>query len=111
MVRFLVQGSAPAPYEVVVERNGECVTATCTCPAGIEGPAGQCCKHRLAILRGDTGGVVSGNAGDVRIVQGWIAGTDIEAALARLAEGEAEIDQARRKVAAAKRALGRVMSR
>ncbi len=44
-------------------------------------------------------------------MQGWIAGTDIEVAVRNLAEGEAELERARRKVAAAKKALERVMSR
>ncbi len=111
MIRFLVQGSEPAPYTVVFDEQAGRVTATCSCRAGAQGPVGQCCKHRTAILRGETEGIVSGNAEDVRIVRGWIAGTDIELAVRSLAEGEAELDRARRKVAAAKKALEKVMSR
>jgi uncharacterized Zn finger protein len=111
MVKFLVQGSDPAPYEIVFDRKGDLVTATCSCPAGVKGPAGQCCKHRIAILQGDTEGIVSANADDVKVVRGWIAGSDIEIALGQLTEGEVEREKARRKVAAAKKALAKVMGK
>jgi hypothetical protein len=54
---------------------------------------------------------VSTNVEDVKIVQGWIAGSDIETAVRNLAEGEAELEQAKRKVAAARIALASVMSK
>jgi SWIM zinc finger len=111
MIKFLVQGSDPAPYEVVFDRKGDSVGATCSCPAGMKGPVGQCCKHRIAILCGDGDGIVSPNASDVKIVRGWIAGSDIEIALTQLTEGEVEREKARRKVAAAKKALAKVMGK
>lgn len=111
MISFLVQGSEPAPYEVAFDRRDGVVTATCSCPAGVKCPVGQCCKHRLGILSGQTVGIISANAEDVKIVQEWIAGSDIEVAVRKLVEGEAELDRARRKVAAAKKALEKVMSR
>jgi hypothetical protein len=111
MIKFLVQGSAPEPYETTFEKEGDSVTATCSCPAGVKGLRGECCKHRIGILRGDTDGIVSANIGDVKIVQGWIAGSDIEITLQELSEGEAELERAKRKVAAAKKALAKVMSK
>jgi hypothetical protein len=95
----------------VFDKERDRVTATCSCPAGVEGPTGQCCKHRISILRGDTHRIVSGNIDDVKIVQGWIAGSDIEIEVQKLAEGEAELEQARQKIAAAKKALAKVMSK
>jgi len=111
MFKFLVQGSAKEPYETVFEKEGDRVTATCSCPAGAKGPMGQYCKHRFRILRGDTEGIVSTNIEDVKIVHGWIAGSDIEIAIHELAEGEAELERAKRKVAAAKKTLASVMSK
>lgn len=111
MIRFLVQGSAEEPYEIVFDKEGDRVTATCSCPAGVKGPTGQSCKHRIGILRGDTDGIVSANIEDVKIVQGWIAGSDIEIEVHKLAEGEAELERAKKKVAAAKKALAKVMSK
>jgi hypothetical protein len=110
-IKFLVQGSKEEPYETVFDKEGDWVSATCSCPAGVKGPAGQCCKHRTRILRGDTGGIVSANIGDVKIVQGWIAGSDTEIVVQRLSEGEADLERARKKIAAAKKALAKVMSK
>jgi hypothetical protein len=111
MIKFLVKGSAAEPYETVFDKKGDNLTATCSCPAGAKGPMGQYCKHRFRILRGDTDGIVSTNIQDVRIVQGWIAGSDVEIAIHNLAEGEAELERAKKKVAAAKKALASVMSK
>jgi exonuclease VII small subunit len=54
---------------------------------------------------------VSTNIEDVKIVQGWLAGSDLEMAIHNLAEGEAELERAKKKVAAAKKALAGVMSK
>lgn len=110
-IKFLVQGSEAEPYETVFSKQGDRVTATCSCPAGVKGLRGMCCKHRTRILRGGTDGIVSANIGDVKIVQGWIAGSDIEIACQRLSEGEADLERARKKVAAAKKVLAKVMSK
>ncbi len=111
MIKFLVQGSASEPYQTVFDKKDDKITATCSCPAGVKGPMGMFCKHRFRILQGDTDGIVSTNGEEVKIVQGWLAGTDIEIAVHKLAEGEAELERAKKKVAAAKKALARVMSK
>ena len=111
MIKFLVKGSAAEPYQTAFDKQGDKIIATCSCPAGVEGPLGQVCKHRVRILHGDGDGIVSTNIEEVRIVQGWIAGTDVEIAVHKLAEGEAELERARKKVAAAKKALAKVMSK
>jgi len=111
MIKFLVQGSEEEPYQTVFDKEGDRVTATCSCPAGVKGPAGQCCKHRIGILRGDTDAIVSANIEDVKIVQAWIAGSDIEIEFRKLAESEADLERAKKKVAAAKKALAKVISK
>ncbi|MGD1103636.1 MAG: SWIM zinc finger family protein [Terriglobia bacterium] len=111
MIKFLVRGSEEVPYEIIFNKEGERVTATCSCPAGVKGPTGQCCKHRIGVLRGDTEGIVSANVEEVKTVLGWITGSDIEIAVQQLSEGEAELERAKRKVAAAKKALAKVMSK
>ena len=77
----------------------------------MKGRVGLCCRHRTRILRGNTEGIVSGNLEDVKIVQGWIAGSDIEEAALNLAKGEAALERARKNIAAAKRELGPVMTK
>jgi hypothetical protein len=54
---------------------------------------------------------VSANVEEVKTVLGWITGSDIEIAVQQLSEGEAELERAKRKVAAAKKALAKVMSK
>jgi hypothetical protein len=54
---------------------------------------------------------VSANLEDVKIVQAWIAGSDIEVAVQELGQGEADLERARKKIAAAKRALTFVMTK
>jgi uncharacterized Zn finger protein len=107
MIKFLVQGSAPDPYEVVFDKKGGNLTATCSCPAGL---MGQYCKHRFRILAGNSEGIVSENIEDATTVQGWLAGSDVEMAIHNLGLAEAELDQAKKKVGAAKKALARAMS-
>jgi peroxiredoxin len=111
MIKFLVQGSEKEPYETVFNKEGDRVTARCSCPAGVKGRMGLYCKHRFRILRSDTDGIVSANIEDVKIVQAWIAGSDIEIAVHKLAKGQGELERAKKKIAAAKKALAKVMSK
>jgi len=110
-IAFRIQGREQEPYETVFQRNGSRVTASCSCPAGIKGRLGLCCRHRTRILQGNADGIVSGNSGDVKIVQSWILGSGVETAAQELAEGEAALIEARKRITAAKRALSPVMSK
>lgn len=106
MIKFLVQGSEPVPYEVVFDRKGDRLCATCSCKAGM---MGMFCKHRLRILAGDAEGMVSGNTEDLKTLQGWITGSEVERAVHDAVEGEEEVERAKRKVAAAKKTLAKAM--
>lgn len=105
---FLVQGSAPEPYQVdfALGDSGN-ITATCTCPAGA---MGQYCKHRFNILAGDLTGIASGNEPDVALVSSWLPGSDVERALTALGDAEREFRVAKSRVAAAKKAIAKAMS-
>jgi len=106
-VVFAVQGSAPDPYEVrFTRRDGGNMTATCSCPAGV---VGQYCKHRFNLMAGSTEGVVSQNVEQVPLVRKWLAGTDVEAAMDRLAEAELQMADAKRLVSKAKKELAAAM--
>lgn len=72
---FLVQGSEVIPYTVTFSLNGNKITATCSCRAGI---MGQLCKHRLSILSGDSTSIVSGNHAQVSLVSSYLVGTETE---------------------------------
>ena len=106
-VIFQVQGSAAEPYVVTFrDRGNGNLSAYCTCLAGQHG---QYCKHRFAILAGETKGIVSGNADDVAVVVAWLAGSDVEAALEDLAKAQAEYDVAKKVVSRAKKLLAKAM--
>lgn len=102
-----VQGSAEEPYSVEFRKDGANLTAYCSCPAG---EVGQYCKHRLRILQGDLEGVVGDRAKDVKLVASWLAGTDVEAAMAELARAEAVLEQAKKDVSLLKKKLARALT-
>jgi hypothetical protein len=53
--------------------------------------------------------LVSSNASDIQIVQSWLPGTDVEAALLRVRELEKEAEKIKRELLSAKHALARAM--
>jgi len=104
---FLVQGSAVEPYRVSFwRRNAKNISAYCTCPAG---ESGMSCKHRVRILRGLPEGVVSKNTADVTTVAGWLAGSDVEAALRTIHDLEKEAERIKKALSAAKKALAQCL--
>jgi hypothetical protein len=106
-IEFLVQGSAAEPYLVYFRRHdAKTIAAHCTCAAG---KSGMACKHRVRILRGSVEGVVSANAADVATVATWLAGSDAEAALEKIAALEEEAERNRRELAAAKWSLAKCL--
>lgn len=104
---FLVQGSAAEPYEVIFIKDGDSLTAICSCPAGQNG---NYCKHRISILDGDPSAIVSDNASEASKIRGWLPGTDVEAALTGLRQLEREADTDKKALAAAKKKLARAMN-
>jgi hypothetical protein len=105
-IKFIVQGSAPAPYHVLFKKNGTNLMASCTCPAGI---VGQYCKHRIRIIFGDPSGIISDNLSDVSEIQNWVRGTDVEKAFLLLQEAEQQLEEAKKQVSLSKKRLARVM--
>ena len=106
-VLFEVQGSAVEPYGVVfVKRSETNLSAYCSCPAGENG---QYCKHRFSILDGHAKNIVSDNHEQVKLVQSWLAGTDIESALIKMRKIETKAAQIKRELAASKKAVAKAM--
>ncbi len=102
-----VKGSSPDPYENTFLKDGDSLTAICTCPAGTYG---NLCKHRVAIVEGDASAVLDEDVGKVPQVVAWLSGTDVEAALRELRRIEAESGKDKDLVAGAKRKLARAMN-
>ena len=103
---FLVKGSASDPYEVTFLKEGNNLTALCTCMAGRNG---QYCKHRFRILDGIKADIVSDNISDVTTVQSWLIGSDVEEALLELAKAEKLVDADKKAISAAKKKVARAM--
>ena len=103
-ISFSVQGSTSV-YEVVFSRNDD-VSATCTCNAG---QMGQHCKHRMSILAGDGAAITSDNKALVSNLLGWLPGTKLAAAFAEIADAEQAAEQAKKRLATAKKAFARAM--
>jgi len=104
---FLVKGSSSDAYEITFIKDGSSLTALCTCPAGT---FGNLCKHRLAILDGDTKAVTSDNIDQVPKVIDWLIGTDVEAALAELRAAEKSKEHTKDEIMALKKKVAKVMN-
>ena len=102
-----VKGSSSDPYELTFIKDGDSLTALCTCPAGNFGGS---CKHRVAIFDNDAAAVVDGDEGKVAVVVEWLAGTDVEAALQEMRDASAVPNATKASLAAAKKKLARAMN-
>lgn len=100
---FKVKGSAADPYELTFIKDGNSLTALCTCPAG---EFGNVCKHRINILDGKTAAITSGNEDEVSRICEWLIGSDVEAALNELRAAQ----KVGGDLVAAKRKLARAMN-
>ncbi|MCP4299142.1 MAG: SWIM zinc finger family protein [Gammaproteobacteria bacterium] len=104
---FLVKGSSADPYELTFIKDGDSLTALCSCPAG---QYGNFCKHRIAILDGNGRAIVSENAAQLSTVVNWLQGTDVEAALTEFRNIEKSADAPKSALVTAKRKLARAMN-
>lgn len=104
--RFLVRGST-GQYEVTFTREGDQLTTKCTCQAG---EYGLHCKHRIAIIMGDTSNILSGNENQVKEIKELIKDTDVEKALIHLKEAEKAYELAQKQLSKAKKTLARAMN-
>lgn len=104
---FFVKGSSADPYEVTFIKDGDSLTALCTCPAGTYG---NFCKHRISILDGNATSISSDNAAQAPKIIDWLAGTDVEAALSELRDVEKNADLDKTTLNAAKKKLARAMN-
>lgn len=102
-----VKGSTPDPYETTFIKDGDSLTALCTCPAG---NFSNVCKHRVAILDGKAGAVLDDDKSKVSKVVEWLPGTDVEAALLELRKVESDKAADKGALVAAKRKLARAMN-
>ncbi len=84
-LRFKIRGSQGDIYSVAFEKIASGFMMTCTCEAAGHGLH---CHHRIELLRGELGALVSKNKDEAAMLAQLIAGSKLEEAL--LAFGRAE---------------------
>jgi hypothetical protein len=102
-----VKGSSSDPYELTFIKDGSSLTALCDCPAGT---FGNLCKHRVAILDGDTTAVIDDGGEKADVIVQWLIGTDVESALKEMREVEASSEASKPDLVTAKRKLAKAMN-
>jgi len=105
-ILFLVQGSEQEPYEVTFQKQGDSLTADCTCQATING---MHCKHRLNILMGETANIVSDNKREVEVVLTWLKGTELESLITKVSETEKALEKTKKELGNLKKKLSRAL--
>ncbi len=105
-INFLIQGSAPEPYEVTFLWDGSRLNALCTCPAGQNG---QYCKHRIGILENTPSDIISDNSKSISQVLSWLDGSALESALSEYRQADEALADAKKLSSAAKKKLARIM--
>ncbi len=103
---FLVQGSQLDPYQVTFRKEGNNLTAHCTCRAG---EVGQYCKHRFNLMAGDSTHLVSNNLDDITVLASLLSGSDVEQALRNVQIAEKQLELAKKECAGLKKALARAL--
>lgn len=104
---FQVKGSSAEPYEITFIKDGNSLTALCSCPAG---QYGNFCKHRIAILDGNSSAIVSDNIDQAATVVDWLQGTDVAIALDEFRAIEKLKGAPKSDLVAARRKLARAMN-
>lgn len=104
---FKVRGSKGDEYTVQAGTHGMGdIWMTCDCQAGQKG---MYCKHRINLLDGDITALISDNAVDLMKLRDMLPGSDVEKYLADVAEKAVALDEAQRRLSAAKKALSRAL--
>jgi uncharacterized Zn finger protein len=106
-LRFEVASASTGEiYQIDLSRSGQNLTCTCTCPAGSRGTH---CKHRVAILCGDSSAIGGGDIDQFDQVARMVEGTDVENSLRNLFILETEKERIAKQIKDAKKALARTL--
>jgi NAD-dependent DNA ligase len=92
-------------YKIIIQQEGDGISLSCNCPAGA---SGGFCKHRFALIDGDTKDVVEAT-GDVATIPSLVEGTELEVAINRMHDQERAIKDAHAELKQIKKMVGRVM--
>ena len=106
-ITFKVQGSDSTPYTVTFKRRNGKVTISCTCKAGKHN---TCCKHRMALIGGDSSAIVSNNVDEVYNIHHLIAESNIEETVIKIRALEKELEKSKTHLKNLKKQLSRLMN-
>lgn len=105
-MQFIVRSSSSGEeYEIRVFQGTAGVGIACTCMAGSNG---QICKHRLALISGDSTAVIRASH-SVDDLTAMLDGGTIAAALAQMRAQEAVVAREQAKLKALKKVAARAM--
>lgn len=105
LLMFEVEGSSGDLYSIEVSRGSRGPLIDCNCQAGQNG---QYCKHRFALLEGDTSKLLSGHE-DIPALLTMVQNTELSATIARMRQLEAEAARIKAELSKAKKAVARAM--
>ena len=107
MIKFTVRGSKGDEYLITASREGEEFRITCTCDAAQNR---LYCRHRISLLKGDVGAIISENEADVHKLIRLSSGTAVEKRLRTIKELEVTKEAIDSKLKSEKKALAREMT-
>ena len=102
VLEFLVQGSDPTPYKVTFTKDQGYIKATCTCKAGL---IGILCKHRLSLLDGEKGALVSDNSDQLLDLSPWLSVSKLAAAISEIVQLESKKKEIEAKIKRSKKVV------
>ncbi len=101
-----MRGSRGDTYKLEFEFTRGRLRASCNCAAGRNKLN---CKHRLAILAGDTAALTSSNSEDVTRLLDLLRGSEVENAVQAVQHAQRSHDIAKTQLDSAKKSLERIM--
>ena len=102
LAEFLVRGSEGDEYQVIFENINGTLRTHCSCKARL---SRQWCKHRTAILNGETDSLINDNPSGFQKLRQMIQGSPFEAAFSRYTNADYHLEIAKMERDKAKRAL------
>lgn len=104
---FLVQGSAPEPYNVEFSYTEEKFSAQCDCPAGL---MGTLCKHILSILEGEIPkGLVDGDTKKIPNIITAFKNSEVGSVYEIFKDTEVEVEQLKKEMKNRKKQVARML--
>jgi len=105
--KFLAKSSGGEPYQVIFICEENKLTVTCNCKAGI---FNKSCKHKLALLQGDTSMLQNANS-EVELgeLQKAVSSSSYPELLEQIHHAKVAVDEAKTNLSKTKKSLEKAM--